>query len=54
VHFQEADADDWAVGGELRSATHGKPNHFIVDVIVLQGLGGARCSPSRPPHAPLQ
>jgi phenylpyruvate tautomerase PptA (4-oxalocrotonate tautomerase family) len=38
VQFQEAAADDWAVGGELRSATSGAPDHFIVDVIVLEGL----------------
>jgi phenylpyruvate tautomerase PptA (4-oxalocrotonate tautomerase family) len=38
VHFQEAAAEDWAVGGELRSAAVGPPDHFIVDVIVLEGL----------------
>jgi phenylpyruvate tautomerase PptA (4-oxalocrotonate tautomerase family) len=38
IQFQEAAADDWAVGGVLRSATESPPNHFIVDVIVLQGL----------------
>lgn len=39
VQFQEAAADDWAVGGELRSAAPGiAASHFIVDVIVLQGL----------------
>ena len=38
VHFQEAAADDWAVGGELRSTAGGGPEHFIVDVIVLEGL----------------
>jgi len=38
VHFNEAAADDWAVGGELRSTAAGPPNHFIVDLIVLEGL----------------
>lgn len=39
VHFNEAAADDWAVGGQLRSAADsGAPNHFIVDLIVLEGL----------------
>ena len=38
VHFNEAAADDWAVGGELRSTAAGAPNHFIVDLIVLDGL----------------
>ena len=38
VHFQEASAENWAVGGVLRSATTGAPDHFIVDVIVLEGL----------------
>jgi phenylpyruvate tautomerase PptA (4-oxalocrotonate tautomerase family) len=38
IQFLEADADDWAVGGVLRSATESPPNHFLVDVIVLQGL----------------
>ena len=43
VQFNEAAADDWAVGGHLRSAADDKPNHFIVDLIVLQGLlEGAR------------
>lgn len=43
VHFNEAAADDWAVGGELRSTAAGAPNHFIVDLIVLEGLlEGAR------------
>jgi phenylpyruvate tautomerase PptA (4-oxalocrotonate tautomerase family) len=45
VHFNEAAADDWAVGGHLRSAAESGPNHFIVDLIVLQGLlEGARAS----------
>jgi phenylpyruvate tautomerase PptA (4-oxalocrotonate tautomerase family) len=38
VQFQEVAADDWAVGGELRSPAAGAPDHFIVDVIVLEGL----------------
>jgi phenylpyruvate tautomerase PptA (4-oxalocrotonate tautomerase family) len=38
VHFQEAAADDWAVGGDLRSESDSRPDHFIVDVIVLAGL----------------
>ncbi len=38
VHFNEAAADDWAVGGQLRSTAAGAPNHFIVDLIVLEGL----------------
>lgn len=38
IHFQEAAADDWAVAGELRSAAASAPDHFIVDVIVLEGL----------------
>ncbi len=43
VHFNEAAADDWAVGGQLRSTAAGAPNHFIVDLIVLEGLlEGAR------------
>lgn len=45
VHFNEASADDWAVGGQLRSTAAGAPNHFIVDLIVLEGLlEGARRS----------
>jgi phenylpyruvate tautomerase PptA (4-oxalocrotonate tautomerase family) len=45
VHFNEAAADDWAVGGQLRSTAAGAPNHFIVDLIVLDGLlDGARRS----------
>lgn len=45
VHFNEAAADDWAVGGQLRSTAAGAPNHFIVDLIVLEGLlEGARRS----------
>jgi phenylpyruvate tautomerase PptA (4-oxalocrotonate tautomerase family) len=38
VHFQEAAPEDWAVGGELRSTAPDGPAHFIVDVVVLQGL----------------
>lgn len=38
VQFQEASADDWAVGGVLRADGDGATNHFIVDVVVLQGL----------------
>ena len=46
IHFQEVAADDWAVAGTLRSAADtGAPDHFIVDVIVLEGLlEGARRS----------
>lgn len=45
VHFNEAAADDWAVAGELRSTAAGAPNHFIVDLVVLEGLlAGARRS----------
>ena len=43
VQFVEAAADDWAVGGVLRSAAEVGPEHFIVDVVVLEGLlEGAR------------
>ena len=43
VQFTEAAADDWAVAGVMRSATDAPPDHFIVDVVVLQGLlDGAR------------
>jgi phenylpyruvate tautomerase PptA (4-oxalocrotonate tautomerase family) len=38
VHFNEAGDDDWAIGGELRSTLDSPPTHFIVDVIVLEGL----------------
>ena len=39
VHFNESAADDWAVGGQLRSTAAGAPpNHFIVDLVVLEGL----------------
>lgn len=38
VQFQEVAADDWAVGGELRSAAAAAPDYFIVDVVVLEGL----------------
>lgn len=38
MQFNEAAAEDWAVGGEMRAASRGGPNHFIVDVIVLHGL----------------
>ena len=45
VHFQEVAATDWAVGGTLRSHAEIRPNHFVVDVIVLEGLlEGARRS----------
>jgi phenylpyruvate tautomerase PptA (4-oxalocrotonate tautomerase family) len=43
VQFIEAAPDDWAVAGQLRSTAEGAPNHFIVDLIVLEGLlDGAR------------
>jgi len=42
IHFLEAGADDWAVAGELRSAATAGPDHFIVDVVVLEGLLDAR------------
>jgi phenylpyruvate tautomerase PptA (4-oxalocrotonate tautomerase family) len=43
LHFHEVAADDWAVAGELRIAATNPPDHFIVDVIVLEGLlEGAR------------
>ena len=38
IEFREVAADDWAVAGELRSAATSAPDHFIVDVIVLEGL----------------
>jgi phenylpyruvate tautomerase PptA (4-oxalocrotonate tautomerase family) len=38
IHFVEAAADDWSVAGELRSAASTRPDHFIVDVVVLEGL----------------
>jgi len=38
IHFNEVGDDDWAVAGELRSAAESRPNHFIVDVVVLEGL----------------
>lgn len=38
VQFTESAASDWAVGGVLRSDASGPPNHFLVDVIVLDGL----------------
>jgi len=40
VQFIEAPATDWAVGGKLRSETpeSSRVNHFVVDVIVLEGL----------------
>ena len=38
VQFNEAAAEDWAVGGQLRSDAGGGPNHFIVDLVVLAGL----------------
>jgi phenylpyruvate tautomerase PptA (4-oxalocrotonate tautomerase family) len=43
VHFHEVAADEWAVAGELRLDATNPPDHFIVDVIVLEGLlEGAR------------
>lgn len=42
IHFLEADADDWSVAGELRSASTAGPDHFIVDVVVLEGLLDAK------------
>jgi phenylpyruvate tautomerase PptA (4-oxalocrotonate tautomerase family) len=43
IHFDEVPADRWAVGGTLRSAGTDGPDHYIVDVIVLEGLlEGAR------------
>ena len=43
IHFNEAAADDWAVGGELRATAAQAPNHYIVDLVVLEGLlDGAR------------
>lgn len=38
VQFIEAAADDWAVGGVLRAEADDRPDHFVVDVIVLEGL----------------
>jgi phenylpyruvate tautomerase PptA (4-oxalocrotonate tautomerase family) len=38
IHFNEADPENWAVGGELRAAKPDGPCHFIIDVLVLQGL----------------
>lgn len=38
VQFQEVRAEDWAVGGVLRSETDSPPDHFLVDVFVLEGL----------------
>lgn len=43
VQFHEVAPDDWAVAGEMRSAAANPPDHFIVDVVVLEGLlEGAR------------
>jgi phenylpyruvate tautomerase PptA (4-oxalocrotonate tautomerase family) len=43
IQFHEAADDDWAVAGQLRSEAEEKPNHFIVDLVVLDGLlEGAR------------
>jgi phenylpyruvate tautomerase PptA (4-oxalocrotonate tautomerase family) len=43
VHFNEAAAEDWAVAGELRATAANRSDHFIVDLIVLEGLlAGAR------------
>ena len=45
VQFNEAAPEDWAVGGRLRSASEGQATHFIVDLVVLEGLlEGARAS----------
>jgi len=38
IHFLEAAPEDWSVAGQLRSASGGGPDHFIVDVVVLEGL----------------
>jgi phenylpyruvate tautomerase PptA (4-oxalocrotonate tautomerase family) len=39
IQFTEVAADDWAVAGQLRSsADENAPDHFIVDVVVLEGL----------------
>ena len=38
IHFLEAAAEDWSVAGEMRAAASTKPDHFIVDVVVLEGL----------------
>jgi phenylpyruvate tautomerase PptA (4-oxalocrotonate tautomerase family) len=38
VQFQEVRADDWSLGGVLRSESESKPDHFLVDVYVLDGL----------------
>lgn len=38
VQFQESPADDWAVGGTLRTDAAKPVDHFIVDVIVLEAL----------------
>jgi phenylpyruvate tautomerase PptA (4-oxalocrotonate tautomerase family) len=38
IHFLEAAAEDWSVAGEMRSAASTRPDHFIVDVVVLEGL----------------
>jgi phenylpyruvate tautomerase PptA (4-oxalocrotonate tautomerase family) len=43
IHFHEVDADDWSVAGVMRSAATDPPDHFLVDVVVLEGLlDGAR------------
>ncbi len=38
IQFREAAAEDWAVGGVLGAAAGPGPKHFIVDVVVLEGL----------------
>ena len=38
IHFLEAAAEDWSVGGTFRSSATDPPDHFIVDVVVLEGL----------------
>ena len=43
VQFNEAELENWAVGGVLRSESGTGPNHFIVELVVLEGLmEGAR------------
>jgi phenylpyruvate tautomerase PptA (4-oxalocrotonate tautomerase family) len=43
IQFCEAAPTDWAVAGKLRSESDKPVDHFIVDVIVLEGLlEGAR------------
>ena len=45
IQFLEAEAADWSAAGQLRSEATDPPDHFIVDVVVLEGLlEGARRS----------